>query len=93
MKHALDTFHEISDKNKEESKCAPWQDSHMVYPEITLDAYLDQNLKALDHKNYHFKIDPYVYNPKLQNLIKQKLQLMITQEEIDNEIDKKIIKL
>ena len=71
----------------------PWQRNHLIHPEITLDEYLDQNVEALDLKNYHFNIDPYVYNPKLQKLMKQKLQLMITQEEIDNEIEKQMSKL
>jgi hypothetical protein len=94
LKNILDAYHELSDKkNEENDKCMPWQHNHLIHPEITLDEYLDQNVEALDLKNYHFNIDPYVYNPKLQKLMKQKLQLMITQEEIDNEIEKQMSKL
>ena len=94
LKNILDAYHELSDKkNEENNEHTPWQHNHLIHPEIPLDEYLDQNVEALDLKNYHFDIDPHVYNPKLQKLMKQKLQLMITQEEIDNEIEKQMSKL
>ena len=61
--------------------------------ESKLNEYLNVNLKALDINKYHFNLDPAKYNPKLQKLMKQKLQLINIQEKIDVEIAKQMSKL